>query len=113
MSILLHVMVFGVMAAVYFFPSEVLMTPFPEQEAQLVELVEPSELPEALPEPQITEAPEMPKNEMIAFRNASSVIETPTPTPEPTASPTPTPKAWFRMVTSRPRSPAARWPMAR
>lgn len=96
-SILLHVMIFGIMAAVYFFPSEVLMTPFPEQEAQMVELVEPSELPEALPEPQITEAPETPENELIAFRNVSSVVETPTPMPtptptqKPTAAPTPPP----------------------
>ena len=90
---LLHVMIFGVMAVVYFFPSEVLMTPFPEQEAQMVELVEPSELPETLPLPQIADAPETPKNDLIAFRNVSSVVETPTPTPEPTPTPTKKPTA--------------------
>ncbi len=63
------------------------MMPFPEHEAQMVELFEPSELPEALPEPQMTEEPETPKIEQIAFRNVSSVVDT--PTPEPTATPRP------------------------
>ncbi|GAK53686.1 hypothetical protein U14_04957 [Candidatus Moduliflexus flocculans] len=89
---LLHAMIFGVIAAVYLFPSEVVMTPFPEQEAQMVDLVEPAELPENLPEPQITKAPEKAQNKLIAFRNVSSVAEKPTPTPEPTVTPTPRPR---------------------
>jgi len=91
-SVLLHLMILGVIVVVYLLPSEVLITPFPEQEAQMVELIEPAELPENLPEPQITEEPEKPQAEMIAFRNVSSVIETPTPTPEPEPTATPTPR---------------------
>lgn len=90
-SMLLHAVIFGVIAVVYFFPSEVVMMPFPEQEAQMVELIEPAELPENRPVPQITEAPEKARNELIAFRNISSAVEKPTPTPEPTVTPTPRP----------------------
>ena len=93
-SFALHILVFGGFALMYLFQPEVVMMPFTAQDAQTVALVEPSDLPEDVVPPEISEdAPvETPEREMIAFRNLSTVTE-PTPTPEPTVTPTPKPRS--------------------
>lgn len=93
-SFVLHLLVFGGFALMYFYQPEVVMMPFTAQDAQTVALVEPSDLPEDVVPPEISEdAPvETPEREMIAFRNLSTVTE-PTPTPEPTVTPTPKPRS--------------------
>ena len=67
------------------------------QDAQMVALVEPSDLPRNIAQPDIPDdAPpvEMPEKDVIAFRNLSTIADTPTPTPTVTPRPktTPTPK---------------------
>lgn len=95
-SFALHLLVFGGFALMYLFQPEVVMMPFTAQDAQTVALVEPSDLPEDVVPPEISEDAlvETPERDMIAFRNLSTVIEpTPTPTPEPTVTPTPKPRS--------------------
>lgn len=92
-SLCLHVVLAAIMALIYMRRPVIEISSLSE-EAQMVNLYEASELPQAmptLPEELQEQEPEAPEQTIVAFGNISTLLQTPRPSPTPTATLTPAP----------------------
>ena len=87
-SMVLHTLLVAGGVVLLSFSSKITITSI-VKEAQMVEMYEPSELPDDLTVPEIQEPePKLPEQERLAFRSLSTLTVEPTPTPTPTMIPT-------------------------
>lgn len=128
LSICLHLIVVVVVGVFYLLRPTVEISSLSE-EAPTVELYDQSDLPDempTIPEEVRKPEPEVADHDVVAFKNLSTVIQTPTPTPRPTATPaplltptpTPTPKPTPKPTPTlrpviQPRSTPTQHPMLR
>ncbi|PID60197.1 hypothetical protein CSB45_00635 [candidate division KSB3 bacterium] len=93
-SVIFHFVLLAGLLGIFYQPSEVAVFPTETEDAQFVDLLDSSELPEELSLPTLpSERDTSPRDEQLAFRSISSLAVVPSPTATATISPSPLPTA--------------------